>query len=147
MYRTPVSNEIDRYTKLSKVYPLSPVEQKEFVRVLFTQAKAQWACWIVPEAKVIFNWSRSTSIYITRPSGTVLMVPNRYLYIVLILELKVSYVMSQKQRKGSVGVQLERCQLLGGNLLTSLSTALEVSPYRVGLLLGEESAYWTNLPL
>jgi len=40
--------------------------------------------------------------------------------------------MSQKQRKGSVGVRSERCWLLDGNLLTSLSTALEVSPYRDG---------------
>jgi len=58
------------------------------------------------------------------------MVPNRYSHIVLIIELKVSHVMSQKQRKGSVGVRSERCRLLGGNLLTSLSTALEVFPYR-----------------
>jgi len=57
------------------------------------------------------------------------MVPDRYSHIVLILELKVSHVISQKQRKGSVGVQSERCWLLDGNLLTSLSTALEVSPY------------------
>jgi len=56
-------------------------------------------------------------------------VPDRYSHIVLILELKVSHVMSQKQRKGSVGVRLERCRLLDGNLLMSLSTALEVSPY------------------
>jgi len=58
------------------------------------------------------------------------MVPDQYSHIVLILELKVSHVMSQKQRKGSVGVRSERCRLLGGNLLTSLSTALKVSPYR-----------------
>jgi len=57
------------------------------------------------------------------------MVSNRYLHIVLIIELKVSHIMSQKQRKGSVGVRSERCQLLGRNLLTSLSTAPGVSPY------------------
>jgi len=60
------------------------------------------------------------------------MVPDRYSHIVLIIELKVSHIMSQKQRKGSVEVRSERCQLLGGNLLTSLSTALEVSPYTGG---------------
>jgi len=57
------------------------------------------------------------------------MVPDRYSHIVLIIELKVSHVMSQKQRKESVGVRSERYRLLDGNLLTSLSTALEVSPY------------------
>jgi len=61
------------------------------------------------------------------------MVPDRYSHIVLILELKVSRVMSQKQRKRSVGVQSERCWPLDGNLLTSLSTALEVSPYTQGI--------------
>jgi len=62
------------------------------------------------------------------------MVPDRYSHIVLIIELKISHVMSQKQRKGSVGVRSERCRLLDGNLLTSLSTALEVSPYRVQVI-------------
>jgi len=73
---------------------------------------------------------QKTSIYITRPSGTVLIVPDQYSHIVLIIELKVSHVMSQKQRKGSVGVRSERCRPLGGSLLTSLSTALEVSLYK-----------------
>jgi len=57
------------------------------------------------------------------------MVPDQYSHIVLIIELKVSHVMSQKQRKGSVGVRSERYRLLDGNLLTSLSTVLEVSSY------------------
>jgi len=57
------------------------------------------------------------------------MVPDRYSHIVLIIELKVSHVMSQKQRKRSVGVRSERYRLLDGNLLMSLSTVLEVSSY------------------
>jgi len=59
------------------------------------------------------------------------MVPDRYSHIVLIIVLQAHTRCQWREGKERVGMRSERCWLLGGNLLTLLSTALGVSPYNL----------------
>jgi len=55
--------------------------------------------------------------------------------------------MSQKGKQERVRMQSERWRLLGGNLLTSLSMPLALSPYRRGLIPEETPTPEQWLPL